>query len=87
LLEQFTHPSRQPNLTFLFDLPPHIAAARRSQARQADKFEAESEAFHERTRAAYLARAEQFPARFCLIDASLSMDSIKKLLEEKIINI
>ena len=87
LLEQFTHPSRQPNLTFLFDLPPHIAAARRSQARQADKFEAESEAFHERTRAAYLARAEQFPARFCLIDASLRMDSIKKLLEEKIINI
>ncbi|MFN8916243.1 MAG: dTMP kinase, partial [Burkholderiales bacterium] len=87
LLEQFTHPTRQPDLTFLFDLPTAIAAARRSQARQADKFEAEAEAFHERTRAAYLARAAQFPARFCLIDASLSMSNIKKLLEEKIISL
>jgi dTMP kinase len=85
LLEQFTHPTRQPDLTFLFDLPTAIAAARRSQARQADKFEAEAEAFHQRTRAAYLARAAQFPARFCLIDASLSTDNIKKLLQEKII--
>jgi dTMP kinase len=87
LLEQFTHPTRQPDLTFLFDLPPHIAAARRSQARQADKFEAEAEAFHERTRAAYLARAAQFSTRFFLIDASQSMDNIKKLLEKYIINL
>jgi dTMP kinase len=87
LLEQFTHPRRQPDLTFLFDLPPHIAAARRSQARQADKFEAEAEAFHERTRAAYLARAAQFPSRFCLIDASLAMDNIKKMLEEIIVSL
>jgi dTMP kinase len=87
LLEQFTHPTRQPDLTFLFDLPTHIAAARRVQVRQPDKFEAEAEAFHERTRAAYLARAKQFPHRFCVIDASLAIDKIKKLLEDKILSL
>jgi dTMP kinase len=87
LLEQFTHPSLQPDLTFLFDLPPHVAVARRSQVRLADKFEAEGEGFHQRTRTAYLARAAQFPTRFCLIDASLTIENIKKILEKIILSI
>lgn len=87
LLERFTHPQRQPDLTLLFDLPPELAAERRRQARNADKFEAEAQAFHERTREAYLRRAAQQPQRYRVIDASLSLENIKKKLEEIIINI
>jgi dTMP kinase len=42
----------------------------------ADRFEAESLAFHERVRAAYLELARREPARFAVIDASRSPDEV-----------
>lgn len=72
-LEAWVHPGFQPDLTFLFDLDPAIAAARVAGTGAApDRFEREQRDFFERVRAAYLARAEADPQRFCLIDASAS---------------
>jgi dTMP kinase len=68
-LEQWVQGSRQPDLTLLFDLPPAIAAARLSTARQPDRFEAQDQAFFERVRAAYLARQQAQPDRFVVIQA------------------
>lgn len=84
LLEQFTHPGLQPDRTFLFDLDPAIAEQRRMVARPADKFEAEAAVFHQKTRAAYLARARKNPDRIERIDASRSIDEIRLKLEESI---
>jgi dTMP kinase len=67
-----------PDLTLLYDLEPKVALAR-MHARtggNADRFEAESLAFHERVRAAYLELARTEPGRFCVIDASRPADAV-----------
>ncbi|MEZ7835204.1 MAG: dTMP kinase, partial [Burkholderiaceae bacterium] len=60
---------RQPDLTLWFDLPPEVAAKRLADAREADRFEAESLAFFERVRAGYQARFDASPSRFVRINA------------------
>jgi dTMP kinase len=67
-----------PDLTLLYDLDPKIALAR-MHARtggNADRFEAESLAFHERVRATYLELARREPARFAVIDASRNPEDV-----------
>jgi dTMP kinase len=72
----------QPDLTLLFDLPVDIAAQRMAGAeRQLDRFEQEKTDFHERVRAAYLARAAQMPARVRVIDSRQTLEDIQKELE------
>lgn len=81
-LEQWVQDGFQPDLTLLFDLPIDIAAERmHSAARHLDRFEQEKADFHERVRAAYLARAAQMPARVKVIDSRQSVDTIQKQLE------
>ncbi len=69
-LEQFTHPHRQPDCTFLFDVPLDISRQRMAGRGVLDRFEREDGAFHQRVRAAYLARAAEHPDRIRLIDAA-----------------
>jgi dTMP kinase len=82
----------QPDRTFIFDLPVD-AAQQRQQKRQnsdastPDRFEQEKLDFHERVRAAYLQRAREFPQRIRVLDASLGMVEINKLLEKEIASI
>lgn len=62
-----------PDLTLLFDLPVELGLERvkkRAPHRKLDRFEAESLAFHERVRAAYLELARAEPERFAVIDAA-----------------
>lgn len=77
----------QPDLTFLFDLPSATAEARRSAAREPDKFEVLNTDFFENVRKEYLRRANDDPARFKVIDANESKESIWKKLEEIIASI
>nr|WP_315597062.1 dTMP kinase [uncultured Cupriavidus sp.] len=87
VLEQWVQGGLQPDLTLLFDVPLETAAARLANAREPDKFEAESRAFFERTRAEYLRRAAEAPARFRVIDATESIDEIRVKLEKIISSI
>ncbi|HEU4621533.1 MAG TPA: dTMP kinase [Burkholderiaceae bacterium] len=80
LLERFTHPRLQPDLTLLFDVDPTVAQTRRLGAREPDRFEAEAFAFHLRTREAYLARARAHPQRIRLINAERSIHEIREEL-------
>ncbi|MGH6648764.1 dTMP kinase [Aquabacterium sp.] len=77
-LETWVQGQRQPDLTFLFDLPPEVAAARLSAARQPDRFEAQDTAFFERVRAGYQARQQADVQRFALIDASASPTDVAR---------
>lgn len=63
---------RQPDLTLWFDLPPAVAAERLAQAREADRFEAQSLDFFERVRTGYQARFEASAGRMVRINADQS---------------
>lgn len=79
-LERWVQGGFEPDLTVLFDLPTETASERRGAARSPDKFESETEAFFARTRAEYLRRAEEASYRFAIVDASQSIEHIRKVL-------
>ena len=88
ILEQWVHGHLQPDLTFLFDLPPDVAGGRiAAQGRHLDKFERERADFHRRVRQAYLERAEADPRRIRVVDANQALDLIKKKVEEIVLTI
>ncbi len=76
-LEQWVHPHLQPDLTLLFDVPLDVARARLDATREPDKFEREKAEFFEATRNEYLRRADQFPARFRVIDSTRPIAEIQ----------
>lgn len=70
-LEQWAIAGLKPDRTFLLDVPVAVGMQRiagRDGGR--DRMEAQDEAFFERVRAAYRARAAGEPARFIVIDAT-----------------
>ncbi len=69
-LEAMVQKGLQPDCTLLFDLNPEEAAKRRAAARAADRFEAEDVDFFSSVRKAYLKRAQKYPHRFFILDAS-----------------
>ena len=76
VLEQWVHPDLQPDLTLLFDVPLEVARQRLYADRTLDKFEKEKQDFFADTRAAYLQRAAQFPARIRVIDSTQSIAAV-----------
>lgn len=75
-LEGWVQDQKQPDLTFLFDLPPEVAASRLAAARQPDRFEAQDTAFFARVRQAYLDRQAHNPTRFVLIQADARPEAV-----------
>ena len=82
ILENWVHPHLQPDITFLFDVPPIVASARLDAVRVRDKFENEKEAFFLRVRAEYLNRAVRFPMRFRVIDSTQPIADIQEQLQQ-----
>jgi dTMP kinase len=82
VLERWVHPDLQPDRSYLFDLPPDVAAERRLAVRTADRFEAETQSFFARVRQAYLDRAAAAPERFRIIDGSGTVAEIRAKLEQ-----
>jgi dTMP kinase len=70
----------RPDCTLLLDLPvaAGLERARSRQAGAADRFEAETQAFFERVRAAYLELARREPQRIHVIDASLPVEAVAR---------
>ena len=83
-LERWVHPERQPDCTWLFDVPLSVARERLDRTREQDRFEQEADAFFERTRAVYLSRASHEPARIQRIDATRSIQDIRDTLSQQI---
>lgn len=76
-LENWVQRGFQPDLTLLFDVPPEVAEARRSAAREADRFEREADSFFSRVRNAYLDRAQAEPARIRVLDARQTIEALQ----------
>ena len=77
VLERWVQGSLQPDLTLYFDLTAERARGRIASTRDLDRFEREQRPFFERVRAGYLNRAQAFPARIRVIDASRPVDVIQ----------
>lgn len=75
---------RQPDMTLWFDLAPELAAARLSQARVPDRFEAQPVEFFRRVAQAYGQRQAADPARFSRIDASLPREQVWQALQQAV---
>jgi dTMP kinase len=87
-LAQVSHDGLLPDLTLVFDCPYEVSRERlRSTGREPDRFEREDRQFFERVRQAYLALARTAPERIRVIDASGSVDDIKKMIEEEVTTI
>lgn len=81
-LETFVQKGLTPDLTLLLDMPPSAAKRRlearlRDQHTTRDRFEQEQTDFFQAVRDAYLARAEQSPERFALINADQSLAAVQ----------
>lgn len=70
-LERWACAGVKPDLTLLLDLPVATGRSRVAGRGAADRIEVEADAFFERVRATYRARAVAEPARFRMIDAGL----------------
>jgi len=75
-LETVATEGLKPDLTLLLDLPVAHGRARARGRSEADRIEREADAFFERVRATYLARAAVEPRRFRVLDASQSADQV-----------
>ncbi len=87
-LAKWVHADFAPDLTFLFDLPPAIAARRLAGAPgERDRFEKESLAFFSRVRECYLDLAARHADRFVVVDATNEISDITKTVEDIIATI
>ena len=77
-LETWVQAGRQPDLTLWFDLPPEVAARRRTAAREPDRLEREATAFFERVRAGYAARFGSAGGRIVRIDADAALPVVRE---------
>jgi dTMP kinase len=80
-LEKWVQKDLQPDCIFLLDAPVKTAMKRVKRRGKADRIEAEQADFFERIRAAYLARAKQFPKRYKVIDASAPLLKVQRQIK------
>ena len=84
-LAQVSHNGLLPDRTLVFDCPYEIARERLDRAaREPDRFEREDRDFFERVRQTYLGLAHADPGRIRVIDASGSLEDIKKKIEKEL---
>jgi dTMP kinase len=76
-LEGWVQQGVQPDLTLWFDVPPAVAAQRRTAAREPDRLESEAEAFFDRVRSGYAARCAAAPGRMVRIDADAPVEQVR----------
>jgi dTMP kinase len=84
-LAQVSHDGLLPDRTLVFDCPYEVSRERLKQTgRVPDRFERENREFFERVRQEYLGLARSDPQRIRLVDASRSLEDIKKVIQEEI---
>ncbi|NAO97314.1 dTMP kinase [Halomonas sp. MG34] len=87
VLENFVQQGLSPDLTLLLDMPKEAARQRlesrlRDRHEQLDRFEQEQADFFQAVRDGYLARAEEAPERFAVIDAQHTLDKVQSQIRQ-----
>ena len=73
-----------PDLTFLFDLPIKQGLARRQRAKNQNRIDKESQAFHNRVRKGFLRLASLSPKRIVILDARARPEDLAQLIKIKV---
>lgn len=81
VLENWVQGDLRPDLTLLFDLPAEQGLARAGRRGLLDRFEREELEFFQRVRKAYLEQAACHPDRYRIVDASLSVATVRTEVE------
>ena len=81
-LENWVLGDLKPDLTLLLDCPLEIGRARADTRSAPDRFEQEKDAFFDRVRDVYLARAKAEPNRIKVIDASVELERVQEQIEK-----
>ncbi|HEX7232892.1 MAG TPA: dTMP kinase [Candidatus Binatia bacterium] len=86
----------RPDVTFLLDCPVELGLSRTVARKyepgnpREDRFERETIAFHEKVRAGFLDLAQREPARFCIIDATKTVEEsaaeIREIVDRRLLN-
>lgn len=76
LLEQLVLGDLRPDRVLVLDVAPELGMQRIVERGDNNRFDAESIAFMQRVRAAYLARAAAAPERYAVIDAARDVDAV-----------
>ncbi len=84
-LERWAAFGLRPDRTYLLDVAVATGRARVSARGAPDRLEAESDAFFERVRSAYRARAAEQVARFVVIDAGQPQDAVVAAVEADLV--
>ena len=85
-LAALAHRGLAPDLTLLLDAPVEVALARaRGRSGAGDRIEAETTAFFERVRAAYLARARAEPGRIRAIEAGHAQEEVARAIRAEVL--
>lgn len=83
-LEHWVQNDFRPDKTFILDLPVEVGMHRAAARAELDRFESEKINFFEKVRQGFLSRANQNPSRYCIIDASKSLEAVQKELSSEL---
>lgn len=84
-LAQVSHNGLMPDLTLVFDCPYEVSRERLGRTGRApDRFERENHDFFDRVRQGYLGLARADAARIRILDATGSVDDIKKQIQQEL---
>ncbi|HET9736423.1 MAG TPA: dTMP kinase [Burkholderiales bacterium] len=87
-LAQVSHNGLMPDLTLVFDCPYEVSRERLGRTGRApDRFEREDHAFFDRVRQSYLGLARADAERIRIVDASGSVENIKKVIQQELATI
>ena len=73
-----------PDLTVVLDVPPRVGLGR---AGDANRMEAEPEAFHDGVRESFLRQAAARPGRYLILDANLPRDAVAGLVLDEVLGL
>ncbi len=81
-LESWVLGDLRPDLTILLDAPIEVGRERAGKRSAPDRFEQERDAFFNRVRDTYLARAKAEPQRIKVVDAALELPAVQAQIKE-----
>ena len=80
-LENWVLGDLRPDLTLLLDAPVEVGRERAGKRSTPDRFEQERDAFFNRVRNTYLARAKAEPDRIKVVDASMELQAVQQQIK------
>jgi dTMP kinase len=83
-LEAWVHADLQPDLTILMDVSIEIGIQRATKRGELDRIEIEKQQFFTRVKEHYALRAQKYSQRFRMIDASIPLNAMQKVLQDLI---